>query len=340
MNNHKPREVRFYKFCPGIPWKVKNKVLVPSVNRDIWKELIITKPTTAICPGYFFEALFVPLFQKVLNQYGVKIQRWIIPSYYTDLLKLFNIKNETIDERKDFFKEFVRVYRTIHLFPSPIFMDRENNLYFNMLHNYGVTRCVNGKYLDRNYDNCWKQILKNTCSYPYEMAYPFFDHELLKIQLKKFFEQKNIDIDKPYVILDNSNISYKSADERAIIPNCLSNHQIRAMGMTLWQNKKQLLVMGENVNYGVGNIFSIPNWFSVNSADLFALLLYADGICSYDPNIYLSGALLGCSRIFASGNFDDGFRLKDLQDITLKKGIKYWVEADSFELSDIMKVIL
>ena len=99
--------------------------------------------------------------------------------------------------------------------------------------------------------------------------------------------------------------------------------------------------MGKETNYNTGNVFCLPESFSINSADLFALLLYADGIYSFDPSIYLSGALLGCSRIFAGGNFEKGFSLKDLQDITIKNNAnKYWVEKDCFELSDIMKVML
>lgn len=332
--------VKFFKFSPGIPWKVNNKSIVPTVNRDVWKK-VVSNHTTVLCPGYFFEVLLLPLFNKVLNKYGANVKNLIVPAYYTDLLKVFDITNTTVDESPNLFNEFNRLDEVSKLFPVPMFMDRENNVYFNMLFGYGRRCNVNGKFLERDNESCWKQILRNTCSYPYQLAYPYFDQNQIKERLTKLFESKNVNANKPYILIDNHNYTYKSADGRNIIPNSLLPHQIRTVSTIAWQNGKQVIVMGKEINYNTGNVFCLPESFSINSADLFALLLYADGIYSFDPNIYLSGALLGCSRIFAGGNFEKGFGLKDLQDITIKNNAnKYWVEKNCFELSDIMKIML
>jgi hypothetical protein len=334
-------DVVFFHFSPGIPWRTEQHCVKPILSREIWKEIVIRNPINVICPGYFLEAVMLPMFNKVLKHYGATVSRWITPSYYSDFLSIFGIKNSTVDDTNSVFSEFSRLITTALDYPSPIFMDRENNVYFNTLFNYGEVVDTKAKFIDRDYTPFWKQFLRNTCSYPYELAYPSFDKDELRIRLSKLFQKYGIATDKPYVIIDNNSYPYRTADGRTIIPRALEPYNIRSIGSSFFHKKYQVIVLNSDVvNYGVSNVFRLPCWFSINSANLFALLVHANGIYSSDPNIYLTGALVGCSKIFAGSNFDDGFRLQDVGDITFQRGIKRWVEEDEFDVADVMKALM
>ena len=337
----KTSEVVFYPFSPGIPWKTENEIVQPIISKSVWENIVSTKKVHVLCPGFAVEALLLPLFNKTLQKNGIEVHRWIVPNKYNDILKYFKINTEADGKNKDLFMEFNRLKKAVESFPSPIFMDREDNLYFNCLFNYGETYSSKSKHVGRNNDSFWKQMLKNTCCFPYENSFQWLDKKVLKNYTSDTFKKFNIDFSKPFIVIDNNYISYNTADSRASIAKVLLPHQLNAIGATLGYKKYQCIVSSNNKSkqgYFANNVKFIPSWYDLNLFDWFALISLSSGIYSSDPNVYLAAALIGCENIFAGGcNHDFGWEFADVVEIADCRGKKRrWTQMDNFETTDII----
>jgi len=343
-NTELDSDVVFYPFSPGIPWNAKSGIIEPYISHDIWLELIKPKECNVVCPGFFLEVLLLPLFSKVLERHSVKVDKWIVPSYYNDFLNLFGITTASSVSGRSItvFTEFDRLFRTVRDYPAPVFMDRMGKVYFNCLFNYGEKVDPNGDFVDRDYEPFWRQVLKNTCCHPYEISFPTVERDFLRTVLEKLLVRYGADPDKPYFIVDNMVRSYRTADYRVAIDEQLTLPNVNTLGSVLSSYKHQCVVMADGVQqYKMHNVFSLPPWYKMSSLEFFALLLFAGGIYSSDPNVYMSGAILGCSRIVAVGNFDSGWELKDALEIScaVDKRRK-WQQRDDFDLNSVLKVLV
>jgi len=338
--------VAFYPFSPGIPWQVQKGIVVPAISKNVWQQIILNKKVYVLCPGFLVEILLLILFNNTLIKNKVNINSYIVPKKYNSLLKHFNMKIKSIEENdENLFIEFERLREAVESFPSPIFMDRKNNIYFNSLFNYGETFDIKNNLQERNNESFWKQMLKNTCCFPYDNRFQWFDKDILKKYSKKIFNKYRIDSTKPYILIDNNYISYNTADMRVSIARTLASHQLKSLGATFGYKQYQCIVSSnkkEHHGYFANNTRIIPSWYDMDLFEWLVLMSMSSGIYSSDPNVYLSAALIGCERIFAGGNFDFGWELKDVMDITtINNGKKRkWIQKDEFDTSDIVGALI
>lgn len=332
-------DVVFYPFSPGIPWQTEGGIIKPIITKAVWNKIVSTKKAYVLCPGFLIEILLLILFDSTLKRNGINIESYIVPKKYNSILKHFKMKIKSAEENDDLFIEFERLREAVEAFPAPIFMDRKNNIYFNSLFNYGETFNANANLQDRNNESFWKQMLKNTCCFPYDNNFQWFDKDVLKSLSKKVFNKFKIDSTKPYILIDNNYISYNTADMRASIAKTLASYQLKSIGATLGYKQYQCVVSSnkkEQHGYFVNNTRIIPSWYNMDLFDWLVLVSLSSGIYSSDPNIYLSAAILGCEKIFAGGNYDFGWELKDAFDIAGSSKKRKWTQKDDFSTSDIV----
>lgn len=333
-------DVVFYPFSPGIPWQTENGIVKPIVSKSVWEKIISTKNAYVLCPGFLVEILLLILFDNTLKRNGINIKSYIVPKKYNSILKHFKMKTKSAEESEDLFIEFERLREAVEAFPVPIFMDRKDNIYFNSLFNYGETFDAHANLQDdRNSEPFWKQLLNNTCCYPYDNNFQWFDKNILKKHSRKIFTKFGIDHTKPYILIDNSYISYNTADMRASIAKTFAPHQLKSLGATFGYKQYQCIVSSnrkEQHGYFINNTRVIPSWYDMDLFDWLVLMSLSSGIYSSDPSVYLSAALLGCERIFAGGNYDFGWELKDAADITTSEKSRKWIQKDEFSTGDIV----
>lgn len=332
----------FYPFSPGIPWKIKDNCIEQFVSVNIWNDFINNKPINKIilfCPGHLLECLCLPLFKKAIESNDLKVDYCIVPKYYENLLKHFDID---IHCRVDgnVFDEYNRLRVGVDSYPVPIFKDKEGNIYFNCLFNYGVIRDIDGEVIDRNMDSYWKQLMNNACINYLDIRLKVIDKEVVSEVIKGFFYKFGVVFDR-FVLIDNDYKVYENADGRTIITKTLHPYQLKSI-VSFFSNKKiGFVVSGKSKNYGLldGNMLVIPPWEEIDSFELICLLIGCMGLYSSDPNIYLSAGMLGNKNIFAGGNFDYGWELMDIFNAESVKN-KNWKQMDSFDIKDILNHIV
>ena len=193
---------KLFPFSPGIPWKIlNNHFVVPEINAKIWQRVLNDKDFVISCYGGLLESFFSLLYSEILLK--IEPYRNVYWMGNEDQYKIVNYQGLT----KIF--EYNLGIETLKDYPVPIFMDAENNAYYNVLNNYLITKSFkSNKVIDT--DGCIsKQLLSN-------LMIPWDDYS---IKLRKFDDYKykswkkesGIENNKFIVILPKSN-SYHSVD--------------------------------------------------------------------------------------------------------------------------------
>lgn len=336
FNQDQNDDVVFYPFCPGIPWELDNRIIIKKPPTVDMEKIFHLKHICVLCPGYLIEALMLPIVKNSFERYNLKVERWIFPKYYEKFLSYFGIKTCTT-KNSDIFSEHNRINKAVISYPSPFFMDRQDNIYYNILFNYGDCIDYVGNGVDRNYEPFYDQILKNLCLYSYNFCSLSIGKEHLRKICFNFLSKYGIYLNKPIVVIDNCNLSYKLSDGRVMISRCFSDNEIKCIGASLASKKYNCLVLSEtsNVGYFYNNVYNLPAWKDLDFDVLISLLSCSSYLYSSDPNIYISAAMVGCGNIFAGGNFDSGWSLNDLKLLFTSR----WIEKDEFDYNDLINFI-
>lgn len=311
MDYNNNTQIVNFIFSPDIPWKITDKVVEPIVSKDIWNNNVKNKNATIVMPGHFLEVLTSLMAVRILKDNGVNATTFITPAYYTDLLKFFSIKVNCGRKKEPIIKEYDRLMEPVNSYPVPIFLNGNDDIYFNLLNNYGGNRKdIKGKkfpMVDKPY---WKQILCNTCSNYSNPIFPLINKEdLFKSKLDLF---KDKGINSKYILLDNSNVFQKTSDNRKVNSKKFDQAEINDLANNFAKHKIKCVIMSNENKIYVNNMLVIPSWDNINSLQLLSLLLNAECIISSDQNICLSAALIGCKKIVYLDNPIKGWRFEDL----------------------------
>lgn len=119
---------RVFPFCPGIAWKIKdNKFVRPSQKLDSYMHLINKKDLVVTAYGELLESVMSLSLLEMLNHITPESKLyWSGDTKYQELIKW-----QGLAQMGPSLPDNVR-----HLYPTPIFQDRNNRTYFNCLHNY------------------------------------------------------------------------------------------------------------------------------------------------------------------------------------------------------------
>jgi len=299
-----------YPFSPNVPWELNEGIVVPTLHRDIFERIKSqAKDFYVICPGYLLEALVASRANDIFINSGIKIKKWIMPSIYSDALSVFNFKYKgTIG---NIFSEYSRLKEAIDAYPTPIFMDGDNNVYFNLLCNYGKRINYQNNSAPNNEEPFWKQILNNTLMFN-NYRYKEFEFDLLDT-CNTFLGNNSIDPNKRFILVDNSNIFGIPAHGMQINNKFIFPEQARNIAGYLYSKGIQCVLMtNDRKNYYGRNLFTIDTWNKLKMLDLLALLNNTHGVISSDPNIFLSAPIMGCRNVICSDEPTKGWLLEDL----------------------------
>lgn len=315
------QEIVCYPFSLGIPWRLdENDVIEPYISNEVWKVFLRGKNATIVCPGYLLEAYVASFAPSILSNYGVTVNRWIMPEYYSSMVKFLAPETDesTFSKDENLFEGFYRISEVIDCYPAPIFFDAKDNVYFNMLFNYSDVFNKDGEKTDVVIDSpYWKQMLNNLC-----VDSKVRNNQINKDKLKKRF---NVLLSKlgllhkdKYVLLDNSNVFGTLASGKVLNGKIFLEHEINHIADVLSVNKIQLLVLTKNniISYSK-NCHAINIWPKIDSFDLISILANVSSVISPDPNIYIMAAMFGCKNIIAIGNKLKNMSFEDFSDISL-----------------------
>lgn len=335
----RPYIYKKYRFTRNIVWYYKRcggyTKLDPSLSYDYWEECVAKNKFNVICPGYFLETLLCIFLKRMLSIKGIKINKWIIPKFYDSMLNFFKIKSSC--KEINLFKEFTRLHSLLKDYPTPLFFDRDENIYFNMLYDYGTIK-NNSKYI-RNTDPFWKQFFDNL-GFDYTIIYPSIDIDRLKQIVATNFNHNGFNANKGFVVIDSSNLSYKTADNRMSKNRIFAQEEIRDIASYLRRFDLQCVVMSDNKTlFQYSGAFIINSWINLDPLAFMSLLRTAKSVISSDQNLYLSAAILGNNNIISIDNPPKGFSLDDIGEFTLCEGERRWLTLLDFNCSDIGKAI-
>src|SRR5690606_22885327 len=145
---------KFFPFSPGIPWTIKNrKYIVPEIDGNTWNRVLKDKTFIITCYGGLLESFFSLAYCEAIAK--IEPYRKITWMGTTDFEYFVNAQGIASINSFDLGANIVDKY------PAPIFMDKQNNAYFNVLNNYLETKSYRSKWPYYNKDICLKQLYKN-----------------------------------------------------------------------------------------------------------------------------------------------------------------------------------
>jgi len=120
--------IKYFPFCPGIPWETKFGKIVPQITSENWDDHIKDKPKTILAHGGLLEAFWsLSIAKAIKNIEPLLNPSWSGPEVFKNLiLAAEGLPFKSVPDVGD-------------KYPTPIFMDKERNIYFNALNNYTKT---------------------------------------------------------------------------------------------------------------------------------------------------------------------------------------------------------
>lgn len=153
-SKEKKYKPKFFPFSAGIPWKIeRGKYIVPSISREIWYKVLDDKCIIITVFGSLLDSFFslsvAEMFAAVDPRRKVY---WLGNSEHEILVRLQGLcKSSSIILTKD----------DVERYPTPIFFDKKDNAYFNVLNNYLIKTSYWGLYPKKVNTPILKQIFDN-----------------------------------------------------------------------------------------------------------------------------------------------------------------------------------
>lgn len=265
-------ETKYFQFSKSIPWKYKyGKVLIPSVNGELFNYSLIDKVITVIANGGLLESYFsLAIFEALHFMNPIRELYWEGNQLYLNLLKYNNLAKPTAN---------VLGQKFVERYPVPLFFDKLNNAYFNCLNNYINVKTFNLKYFEQSRDPVLKQIFSNALI-PWDIDY------IPKLRTFKYNSEE-------FNIWSKSNRFYINRPFVLIIPDkSYSIHDVSCMDWSIHEIKAFAAILQ---NYGIAVV--IP---TLNKA------AYYDSpfICTAPPTLEFILPLMENSSLIISKEID------------------------------------
>lgn len=316
--------VRYFPFAPGIGWKISHgKYIVPEINLDVWNRIIDGKKITVMAHGGLVESYFSLCYLEMLNYITPKSRIfWSGNDKFSSLVHLNGIaKIESLPNG------------IVSRYPTPLFMDKSQNIYFNCLNNYLVVKPYYGGkgYKDKNLLS--KQLLRNS-TLPWNIQYipKFRNFDLPSKEFINWSRVVRLDLNRPCVCFfydlncSQHNVSILKWNQ----------NQIRSLSAMLKQQGIATLMFTKNPSlfYGSG-MYCIP---SIQFETIIHCLIKAQAVLSNEIDfLFLAMMLCKGAKIItkptnrmlnlkANGNFlniqNDVFVMKDPTPLDIFKVIQ------------------
>lgn len=145
---------KYFPFSAGIPWKVeRGKYIIPEIDAETWNEVLKDKNIHIVSFGGALESFFsLSAAEAIFSIDQSKKLYWIGNAQWSSFCRAQGLcKISPIDFTKDLLSEY----------PVPLFFDKDNNAYFNVLNNYLVRSSYWGLCLEKVESPVLGQIFRN-----------------------------------------------------------------------------------------------------------------------------------------------------------------------------------
>lgn len=239
----------YLPYCPGIPWTINDhQVIIRKLNGSADK--LLTNNLNIVCHGGLLEAFLSSFAIEYLHyKYPSKNIIWHGLYEFKDIFKHQGIASVSNDISQDVAESY----------PIPMFKDRENNTYFNLLDNYFNYSTYLGKKFKKNKINFIDTINKNF------MVGNLLDHPLnfrVSHHDPEFDAWKHLNkaiLKKPYMLIlpDRLTTSLHHLDFIKF-----SMMELRGLASVLASKGIQMIVMSDDASKYYGNFKFIKYSFN------------------------------------------------------------------------------
>jgi len=148
--------VRYFPWAPGIPWKVNaHKYIVPELPPDLIYNLLSQKETIIYCHSGFLDSFYsFCLSEWIKTILPKKKIYWSGNQEFSDLTRITGLTfKSTISLDKDLLEKF----------PTPIFLDKNKRVYYNIVNNIYKTKSIDSKNSYVKKTSVIRLLRKNFC---------------------------------------------------------------------------------------------------------------------------------------------------------------------------------
>lgn len=264
---------KIFPFAPKILWTLNSgKYVKPTLQKNIIDNAVKNKSIVVVSFGNIFESFFSFTYLELFDKIYLNNFYWAGDPKFLPLLKANGLA------------DYFSIIKEKHLnkFTTPIFLDRNDRVYFNSLYNYrDVKSFYNTEGYHCNKPVC-KQIFSNSC---------FSWNENYIPQLRYNFKSK-FDTSKKYILVMPDETIY--SDNKI---SCLNFNltEILTLSNLIAQKNIKTIILAENPN----------NWYNryvdvipATIENIFALLPKCIGLFSKQIDYLLISLCLSKARLF------------------------------------------
>jgi len=291
-------KIIYFPFSPGVPWSINKKFLINKVPDFVWNRFISPRKNIIVSHGGLIESFFSLSIAEVLNFiYPEKQVYWCGNPEYKELINFNGLLK---------FNDFQISEEISNTYNTPIFFDKENNVYFNCLNNYLEKKSYDLKNKKNNKEPILKQIFSNSLI------------DWSQVYIPKIRKYENIKFEKWCAV----NKFYKNSTYIIIIPertrftkhnvSCLkwSQNRIKALSSILYTYGISTVVFSDNyLKYKNQNNFVAPL-----SLDILTSMIKDCKLIMSEDIDYLLMSMSLSDAIIVSKNLKNKFSLYDNKD--------------------------
>lgn len=271
MSRRKGYSIKIFPWAPGLPWKVKyGKFVVPELPLELLGEQVKGKELVVCAFGGFLESFYSLSILELLNyHFSQEKLFWAGYDNYVSMVEAQGLAK--------FFSDISN--KDCHRFPTPIFMDRNDRVYFNCLQTFrwrrGYYEFQGGRFDKRP---AIEQITEKSC-FPWTSQHlPKFRKKEVLGSVENIFKSRGFKPVSDFILLVPDSTHLSSFPTHSIEWN---RHQINSfLTLATQKGRKVVLMTSEPQTY-----WGIPTPIIPFSVEAFLLFVsQARYIISQDPD--------------------------------------------------------
>lgn len=314
-------KILYFPFSPGIPWRFNKKFLINKIPDFVWSRFVKPRKNIIVSYGGLIESFFSLTLAEIFNFiYPDKQIYWCGYDKYKPLLEMNGLLKYNEYQIGD---EIISGYNT------PIFFDKEGDVYFNYLNNYLKTKSFDLQKVKTNKQPILQQIFSNSMM---EWKVNFIPkiRNLNEFNFKKWASENKFYKNNPYIIIfpDKTELSVHKT-------KCLNwnVNKVKAISSILYTYGINTVIFSDNfLKYKNNNNYVLP----VKLDLIFNLIKDCKLILSEDIDFLFISALISDAIIYSK-------KINSI--LSLEKNCSYLginkkiFSSNLIEVSDILKVI-
>lgn len=274
--------IKYFPFAPGIPWNMKGPFLDPTLNVNIWGNILQNRNAVVVVHGGLIESFVSLIYLEIINHLAPnKKIYWYGDSKFHQLIWLNGLASICATEISP---------DILSKFPVPIFLDKKEFFYYNVLNNYLNIKTIRGTFSYKNKKPILEQLFKNTTLANWNISYiPQIRKNINFIELKAWAKINNFSFTQPYVcIFPDRGVSIHPESFLG-----LTITQIKSLAAILKQAGVTLICFTQDINKYHNSVYALPPKIDY----ILYMLPKAKTILSEEVDYLLLGGMVSNAKI-------------------------------------------